>query len=525
MNATNLPISQLARASSLNNATQTVQQSASIPAVDLGPNARPGEPLQVLYITSRKDFPEEVEAMEESFGRHQLNAGLLELSNIEGQDRHEKQCNLEAKIAQLHKGGCINDSTVKIISMHGEDGLVSEDDESFLENNQSDLGRVSNSSALPSKPYLLSVMDGALEVDFHWLISRVRNIAGDGVTYKGQIHLSACKAKRCMDLVAGDGFTYVTYGGRKSVFERDAQITCLALIDLIGHYHRNRWGLPGPEKIAEHVAGLSGSTVSVATSEKSIYFPALKSEPMGLLLNKFVIESLSTKASRVLDEKLMHGSFDSVQKTEERFGRVIWFALHPEAAFYAIKSKRDVMDKLIFLKNNRWSFETKDHKGNSLLHKAIRSESMEVINFCIAQNLDTNAENNDGDRPLHYALTGGMVDAVKSLISGGANPNLYFVEQNQKFNCLHYAIAHANNDCISALLESPLLEINALGGEQEYSALHYAVGLDRSELIPILVAKGADLNTRSKEGDTPLRLALELGKEEAVKALREVGAI
>jgi ankyrin repeat protein len=150
---------------------------------------------------------------------------------------------------------------------------------------------------------------------------------------------------------------------------------------------------------------------------------------------------------------------------------------------------------------------------------------MEVINFCIAQNLDTNAENNDDDRPLHYALTGGMVDAVKSLISGGANPNLYFVEQNQKFNCLHYAIAHANNDCISALLESPLLEINALGGEQEYSALHYAVGLDRSELIPILVAKGADLNTRSKEGDTPLRLALELGKEEAVKALREVGAI
>ena len=98
MNATNLPISQLARAGSLNNAAQTVQPSASISTVDLGPNARPGEPLQVLYITSRKDFPVEVKAMEESFSLHQLNAGLLELGNIEGQDPHKKQCDLEAKI-------------------------------------------------------------------------------------------------------------------------------------------------------------------------------------------------------------------------------------------------------------------------------------------------------------------------------------------------------------------------------------------------------------------------------------------
>jgi hypothetical protein len=69
------------------------------------------------------------------------------------------------------------------------------------------------------------------------------------------------------------------------------------------------------------------------------------------------------------------------------------------------------------------------------------------------------------------------------------------------------------------------LEINALGGEQEYSALHYAAGLNRSELIPILVAKGADLNIRSKGGDTPLQLALKAGKMEAAKALQEAGVI
>lgn len=77
MNASHLSISNLARVSSLNHTTQTIQPCAALPAIDLGPNVRPGEALQVLYITSEADFPEEVEAMEESFARHQLNAGLL----------------------------------------------------------------------------------------------------------------------------------------------------------------------------------------------------------------------------------------------------------------------------------------------------------------------------------------------------------------------------------------------------------------------------------------------------------------
>ena len=121
MNATHHPMPNLVRDNSLNNATQTVQPIASLPAVDLGPNVRPGEALQVLYITSATDFPEEVEAMEESFDRHQLNAGLLDLGDIEGADEVEKQRDLESQIALLHKKGRINDATLVIISMHGDD--------------------------------------------------------------------------------------------------------------------------------------------------------------------------------------------------------------------------------------------------------------------------------------------------------------------------------------------------------------------------------------------------------------------
>ena len=142
--------------------------------------------------------------------------------------------------------------------MHGSDGPELADCESSLRENQIDSDGTSCSSALPAKPYRLSVMEGQLKVDFTWLISCVRNMNGDGSPYKGQIHLSACGAKRCMDLVAGDGFPYVAYGGRKDVLESDARITCLAVIDLIGHGHRNRLDFPAPEKIAEHAAVVSG---------------------------------------------------------------------------------------------------------------------------------------------------------------------------------------------------------------------------------------------------------------------------
>ncbi|MEO0314832.1 MAG: hypothetical protein RI928_1288 [Pseudomonadota bacterium] len=524
MSTSNLALSIEARATSLNTATLPVQTSASSPAVDLGPNVRSGEALQVLYITSEQDFPKEVEVMEESFGRHQLNAGLLELSHIEGKDLHERQWDLKAKIAQLHKVGLINDSTVTIISMHGVDGLASAHHEPYLQNNQTDVDRASNRSASSNKPYMLSVMDGALEFDFHWLVSCVRNISGCGATYKGQIHLSACKAKRCMDLVAGDGFPYVAYGGRKTVLGEDARVTCLAVIDLLGHCHRDRIEFPSPEKIAEHAAGVSGSSVSVTTSEKPIYFSTLKSTPICTILNKSVIAWLDTKASRVLAQKLRHGSFASVQNAEEKFGKIIWSALDSQAAFYAIKSKRDVISKLIFLEKNRWSFEAKDHKGDSLLHKALKSEDLEVINFCIDQKLNTNAENNKGDRPLHYALTGGMVDEVKSLINGGANPSLFFVENGEAFNFLHYAVAYADNECIAAVLESPLLEINALGSSRNFTALHFAAFMNKSEAITLLAAKGADLNIMSGEGSTPLQLANKAGNVEAAKALIEAGA-
>ena len=525
MNASHLPISHLARATSLNNATQPVQPKASIPAIDLGPNVRLDEALQVLCITSAKDFPNEVDAMEESFSRHQLNAGLLDLGDIEGADVVEKRRDLESQIALLHKEGRINDATLVIISMHGDDEAAPADHDAPSNKVADGVENTSDSNNVKNSSYMLSVLDGALEVDFHWLISRVRNTIGGGVPYQGQIHLTACGAKRCMDLVADDGFSYVAYGGKKSVFVLDAQITCLAVLDLLGQCHRDRIEFPTTEKIAEHAASISGSTVSFKTPTQSMSFSALKSTPQPMVVTKAVREGLATKAVRILEEKLAHGSASAVKKTIKKFGKEILTYLHGQSIFDVIESKRDVIKKLKLLADHDWLFlDHVDSKGNSLLHVAVENEDMALIDFCVDAELNINQKNKVGERPLHIALSAGDVDAVKLLVSAGANPSLWFIGGDEKYNLFHLAIGFGNNEVIKAILESPLLEINAVTGYGQKSALHFASEMGNSRAIGLLAAKRADLNIKDKNGDTPLHLAVRSGSIKAARALIEAGA-
>ena len=524
MNATHHPISHLVRDTSPNDATQPVQPSASIPAVDLGPNVRPGEALQVLYITSAKDFPEEVEAMEESFDRHQLNAGLLDLGDIEGDDEVEKRRDLESQIALLHKEGRINDATLVIISMHGDDEAVPADHDVPSNNVSDGVENASDSNKVKNSSYMLSVFGGDLKVEFQWLISRVRNTMGDGVSYKGQIHLVACGAKRCMELVADDGFSYVAYGGKKSVYVLDGQITSLAVTDLLGQCHRDRIAFPTPEKIAEHAASISGATVSFKTPTQSASFSALKSNPQPMVITKAVREGLATKAARVLEEKLAHGSASAVKKTIEKFGEDIWIHLDEQSIFEVVESGRDVVKKLTVLADHDWPLDEVDDEGNSLLHLAAETEDLELIDFCLDRELNINAKNKTGERPLHVAVSAGSVGAVRRLVKAGANPSTWFISGDEKYNLLHIAIGFRNNEVIKAVLESPLLEINAVTGYGKKSALHFAAEMGNSRAIGLLAAKRADLNIRDKNGDTPLHLAIRSGSLKAARALIEAGA-
>ncbi len=327
-----------------------------------------------------------------------------------------------------------------------------------------------------------------------------------------------------MDLVADDGFSYVAYGGKKSVYVLDGQITCLAVIDLLGQCHRNRIVFPTPEKIAEHAASISGATVSFKTPSQTVSFSATKSTPQPMVVTKAVREGLATKAARVMEEKLAHGSASAVKKTIEKFGKEIWVNLDEQCIFQVVDSGKDVIKKLILLADHDWPLDGADHEGNSLLHIAAEMDDPELIDFCMDAELNINAKNKAGERPLHVAVSAGSVGAVKRLVKAGANPSTWFIFEGEKYNLFHIAMGFSNNEVIKTVLESPLLEINAVTGYGKKSALHFAAEMGNSRAIDLLAAKRADLDIKAKNGDTPLHLAIRSGSLKAGRALIEAGA-
>jgi ankyrin repeat protein len=135
------------------------------------------------------------------------------------------------------------------------------------------------------------------------------------------------------------------------------------------------------------------------------------------------------------------------------------------------------------------------------------------------------AVNNDGFSPLHLAAFVGQVDAVRTLLAGGADINkvqqskVPYVPSN---TALHAAIAGGPHREVVELLVTAGADVNVISSIG-HTPLHDAVFHNATELLAYLLAHGADVN-RSGEGvPTPLAYARQRGKEEAAALLASAG--
>jgi hypothetical protein len=128
--------------------------------------------------------------------------------------------------------------------------------------------------------------------------------------------------------------------------------------------------------------------------------------------------------------------------------------------------------------------------GPTMLHRAVQTGNSKVVSLLLEHNADCNSKDNAGLTPLLCAVMGGYEDVIELLLSHGAS------------------IGHLDN--------------------AHWSALHWAVFHNRHRILErLLCCCGGDtslLNTRNKDGDTPLSVAVGAGSEVAVKLLLESGA-
>jgi ankyrin repeat protein len=234
---------------------------------------------------------------------------------------------------------------------------------------------------------------------------------------------------------------------------------------------------------------------------------------------------------------------------------------------------------------NGASISARDIAGNTPLHAAADcadgNGNKDLIELLIAKGADVNARNEAGQMPLHfaakrgyreridlliakgaiiskdddnllgYACRDGRKDLVELLIQKGADLNAEDVEASLTalwfhhvdvlelllangadvnaadrwgWSLLHYTALHGDADTTRMLLDKGA-NPNTVERQRGLTPLHCAaLRRGKKTVAEMLLAHGANMDTRDWDGKTPLSLAKENGHTEIVELLRKHGA-
>ncbi|CAB0038298.1 unnamed protein product [Trichogramma brassicae] len=159
-----------------------------------------------------------------------------------------------------------------------------------------------------------------------------------------------------------------------------------------------------------------------------------------------------------------------------------------------------------FLKNSEENY-CDDH-GYTYLHGACFSGDIEAMQRFLSQGVDVNVDSYTCS-PLHIACKYRRVDIVKVLLENGAEPNR--LDKEDKSTPLH---------ALARLRVCNCAEFCIANTDEEREKKRRPV----DEIVDLLVAKGANIETRNARGFTPLESAVSLFDYELTKSLLERGA-
>lgn len=133
--------------------------------------------------------------------------------------------------------------------------------------------------------------------------------------------------------------------------------------------------------------------------------------------------------------------------------------------------------------------------GSTMLSYAAECGNLETIKFLIQKGADVNFSNSDGSKPLHMAVKNGRIDVFKYFASLGASVRC----RDRNFNNpLHYVAAWKNP---------------AMAARENFR-----------EFVRFLLDRNANLHAQNKERNTPLHIAVQKRSKYIVEVFVELGA-
>ena len=161
----------------------------------------------------------------------------------------------------------------------------------------------------------------------------------------------------------------------------------------------------------------------------------------------------------------------------------------------------------------------RDNSGDTPLYAAVRTQKMDIANSLLVRGAHVHARNAKGDTPLRLALRLGLPSAENLLTKDRLNET-----DDEGCTPLHLAVSAEN---VSSRTVSGIISHRPKLSEPDSrgkTALHYALGTKRFDLVKILIEAGADPYVFSGADDSAAMMAIKMGKD-AVTALFSGAAI
>lgn len=182
----------------------------------------------------------------------------------------------------------------------------------------------------------------------------------------------------------------------------------------------------------------------------------------------------------------------------------------------AMKSRNLDQAKEILKKNPKLA------KTPEILYKAIDGQQPELAVLLIENGADVKSKEKSvlSRTPLHAAAFWGYAEIARLLLAKGAD---LYAEDSANQTAMDLAITGGYLDIVE-LFVGVGYDMNRKDSILEDTVVHEAVNANRKEILAFFILKGANLNIKNKNGQTPLAMAIQDRKEELADILRRSGA-
>jgi ankyrin repeat protein len=194
-----------------------------------------------------------------------------------------------------------------------------------------------------------------------------------------------------------------------------------------------------------------------------------------------------------------------------------------EVADAVMQGKKDVVRSLL---QRKADVNAPQVDGTTALHWAVRADDLETADLLLRAGARVSAANREGATALQLAALNGNATMIERLLKAGADPNAPLSSSGD--TALMMASRTGKPNAVKVLLDNGA-RVDARETWGETTALMWAVAEGNREVVRMLIDRGADVNARSKfvpsatgrgfEGATPVAARPNQAVEENASGL------